>query len=53
MSYQINRIDGEINETTSQSFQNYDDDEAYNIWQISMKISTALMPTTMIEHTMK
>ncbi len=31
--------------------KNYD--EAYNIWQISMKISTALRPTTMIDHTMK
>ena len=41
------RIDGEIDEITTQSFQNHD--EAYE----SMKFSTALMPTTMIDHTMK
>ena len=45
------RIDGEIDEITTQSFQNYY--VSYNMLANIYQVSTALMPTTMIEHTMK
>ena len=44
-------IDVEIDEITTQSFQNYD--EAIICWQISIKISAALILTTRIDHIIK
>ena len=45
------RIDGEIDEITTHRFKTMM--RLMICWQICMKISAALMPTKLIDHTMK